>query len=441
MAVRLLLRRGPAEALKTVLLEVPVFRGPASTVSRSAQSGKNEKELPANPRKQSPPKNVEEPKERGKLLTTYPEAAAPPSSSPRASSPAPGSRSRVAAGTKLFTEEGLSKALATKTLVVFPQKVPAPLRAQGGGAEAHQDTHKVTDESSSSSSSSSESESDEERDVLEAGPREGRKSQGGSPSPEATRPSENRTPRVTASAKEKSKGQKPHADVTTPERASQLEKKRKSPTKPLEGREEAIPERITPRSQAEGAVLKQGAKEKKSQKTRRPNELVKESPEPPGAEGISLDRAEAKLSTQAGGNPFPAPGTQKVAGPGPQVPQPGRRPAPPCAQQEIAGKQVGGGHSEAKQETPEDQGTLRSLKPAPVQKEEAQTTGLKPTEGAAPPLEALGDTQESAEPYDNTTYKNLQHHDYNTYTFLDLNLNLSKFRLPQPSSGRESPRH
>lgn len=48
---------------------------------------------------------------------------------------------------------------------------------------------------------------------------------------------------------------------------------------------------------------------------------------------------------------------------------------------------------------------------------------------------------ESAEPYDNTTYKNLQHHDYNTYTFLDLNLNLSKFRLPQPSSGRESPRH
>lgn len=46
-----------------------------------------------------------------------------------------------------------------------------------------------------------------------------------------------------------------------------------------------------------------------------------------------------------------------------------------------------------------------------------------------------------AEPFDNTTYKNLQHHDYNTYTFLDLNLNLSKFRLPQPSSGRESPRH
>ncbi|XP_006893996.1 PREDICTED: NADH dehydrogenase [ubiquinone] flavoprotein 3, mitochondrial [Elephantulus edwardii] len=45
------------------------------------------------------------------------------------------------------------------------------------------------------------------------------------------------------------------------------------------------------------------------------------------------------------------------------------------------------------------------------------------------------------EPFDNTTYKNLQHHDYNVYTFLDLNLDLSKFRMPQPASGRESPRH
>ncbi|XP_010634804.1 NADH dehydrogenase [ubiquinone] flavoprotein 3, mitochondrial isoform X2 [Fukomys damarensis] len=47
----------------------------------------------------------------------------------------------------------------------------------------------------------------------------------------------------------------------------------------------------------------------------------------------------------------------------------------------------------------------------------------------------------AAEPFDNTTYRNLQHHDYNAYTFLDLNLDLSRFRLPQPSSGRESPRH
>nr|XP_023486005.1 NADH dehydrogenase [ubiquinone] flavoprotein 3, mitochondrial isoform X3 [Equus caballus] len=57
--------------------------------------------------------------------------------------------------------------------------------------------------------------------------------------------------------------------------------------------------------------------------------------------------------------------------------------------------------------------------------------------GAEEPAQAAVPT----EPCDNTTYKNLQHHDYNTFTFLDLNLELSKFRMPQPSSGRESPRH
>ncbi|XP_066226202.1 NADH dehydrogenase [ubiquinone] flavoprotein 3, mitochondrial isoform X3 [Saccopteryx leptura] len=59
-----------------------------------------------------------------------------------------------------------------------------------------------------------------------------------------------------------------------------------------------------------------------------------------------------------------------------------------------------------------------------------QSPPKKPAQAAPPP-----------EPFDNTTYKNLQHHDYTTYTFLDLNLDLSKLRLPQPSSGRESPRH
>ncbi|XP_048202146.1 NADH dehydrogenase [ubiquinone] flavoprotein 3, mitochondrial isoform X2 [Perognathus longimembris pacificus] len=54
----------------------------------------------------------------------------------------------------------------------------------------------------------------------------------------------------------------------------------------------------------------------------------------------------------------------------------------------------------------------------------------EPAQAPAPP-----------EPFDNTTYRNLQHHDYNAYTFLDVNLDLSRFRLPQPSSGRESPRH
>ncbi|NWX50256.1 NDUV3 dehydrogenase, partial [Steatornis caripensis] len=53
--------------------------------------------------------------------------------------------------------------------------------------------------------------------------------------------------------------------------------------------------------------------------------------------------------------------------------------------------------------------------------------------------------QAAAEPapeeFDNSTYKNLQHHEYNIYTFVDSVAVLSKFRQPQPSSGRPSPRH
>ena len=40
-----------------MLLEAGVFRGLASTVSLSAESGKNEKGLPPNPKKQSSPKS------------------------------------------------------------------------------------------------------------------------------------------------------------------------------------------------------------------------------------------------------------------------------------------------------------------------------------------------------------------------------------------------
>ncbi|XP_028824001.1 nuclear localization sequence-binding protein isoform X2 [Denticeps clupeoides] len=45
------------------------------------------------------------------------------------------------------------------------------------------------------------------------------------------------------------------------------------------------------------------------------------------------------------------------------------------------------------------------------------------------------------EPVDFSTYKNLQHHHYNIYTFADLDVEMAKYRLPQPSSGRPSPRH
>ena len=62
------------------------------------------------------------------------------------------------------------------------------------------------------------------------------------------------------------------------------------------------------------------------------------------------------------------------------------------------------------------------------------------------PLPSLFSTEAAAapepeEPFDNSTYKNCQHHNYNTFTFVDLDLEMAKHRLPQPSSGRPSPLH
>ncbi|NWI61188.1 NDUV3 dehydrogenase, partial [Calyptomena viridis] len=59
--------------------------------------------------------------------------------------------------------------------------------------------------------------------------------------------------------------------------------------------------------------------------------------------------------------------------------------------------------------------------------------------GESSTIEALGEP--APEEFDNSTYQNLQHHEYHTYTFADYITILSKFRQPQPSSGRPSPRH
>ncbi|KAM6934663.1 NADH dehydrogenase [ubiquinone] flavoprotein 3, mitochondrial [Xenentodon cancila] len=48
---------------------------------------------------------------------------------------------------------------------------------------------------------------------------------------------------------------------------------------------------------------------------------------------------------------------------------------------------------------------------------------------------------EAEEPFDNSTYKNCQHHSYTAYTFADLDVEMARYRLPQPSSGKMSPRH
>uniref|UniRef100_A0A8C3KYK1 NADH dehydrogenase [ubiquinone] flavoprotein 3, mitochondrial n=1 Tax=Chrysolophus pictus TaxID=9089 RepID=A0A8C3KYK1_CHRPC len=61
--------------------------------------------------------------------------------------------------------------------------------------------------------------------------------------------------------------------------------------------------------------------------------------------------------------------------------------------------------------------------------------------GTPPDSKATAAAQPAPKEFDNSTYKNLQHHEYNIYTFVDSLVDLSKFRQPQPSSGRPSPRH
>uniref|UniRef100_A0A8C9R6Y8 NADH dehydrogenase [ubiquinone] flavoprotein 3, mitochondrial n=1 Tax=Scleropages formosus TaxID=113540 RepID=A0A8C9R6Y8_SCLFO len=70
---------------------------------------------------------------------------------------------------------------------------------------------------------------------------------------------------------------------------------------------------------------------------------------------------------------------------------------------------------------------------------EPKKPGKKAKAPKAPPPPP--EPEPEPEPFDNSTYKNLQHHQYNKYTFLDTEVEMAKHRLPQPSSGRPSPRH
>ncbi|XP_053483449.1 myristoylated alanine-rich C-kinase substrate isoform X2 [Ictalurus furcatus] len=72
----------------------------------------------------------------------------------------------------------------------------------------------------------------------------------------------------------------------------------------------------------------------------------------------------------------------------------------------------------------------------------AEEVQAEPEVAAAPEEAAAAPAPEpEPEPFDNTTYKNLQHHSYHTYTFVDMDVEMAKHRLPQPSTGRPSPRH
>ncbi|XP_012515435.1 PREDICTED: NADH dehydrogenase [ubiquinone] flavoprotein 3, mitochondrial isoform X1 [Propithecus coquereli] len=470
MAASLLLRQGRAGAVKTMFLEARVFQGFASTVPLSAESGKSEKGLTPNSKKQSPPKNVVTPKEKGKLLATP--AAAEVSRNVSSPHPYPSVVNKGGVGASpgpddstLRTHKGVPKVLSRKTLVEFPQKVPSPLKKQGSGSEARRKGQKVTDDSSSSSSSSSssDSESDEESDVSEVGPRVVSKGKGGFRKAEVSLAFENTAPQTATSAKETTWSQKPHPDSTYPEKPRQP-KKKGTAVKPSEDRKDAKPKIMAPKSQVREEFLKQGIKEKQLQNIFRSNEIDEESRKPFEGKGILPDHTKSGLSAQPAGGPAPTLGEETHLGK--QVPELHGKATAPQRRKEHLGKQATGGHSKAGEEILEDQVPIRDLKTVSAEKkdvfdEKATVLSLEsevvedpampvedsavPVEDPAMPVEDQDGTQEpapvAAEPSDNSTYKNLQHHDYTTYTFLDLNLDLSRFRMPQPSSGRESPRH
>ncbi|XP_068830956.1 NADH dehydrogenase [ubiquinone] flavoprotein 3, mitochondrial isoform X2 [Capricornis sumatraensis] len=214
--------------------------------------------------------------------------------------------------------------------------------------------------------------------------------------------------------------------------------------------------------------MKQNVKEKQPQKISRSNKIDKESQKPLEVKKALSDRTAWGLSTHPAGGQAPTPSTGTRAGgplPAPppeargspvekQVPEADGELALPLFKTEKLEKQAAEGILKAEEEILEDQLPMENLKPAPVQNKDVldeKPAVLKLEKGrimedSAAQVEGQDHTQEPAsaaptEPFDNTTYKNLQHHDYSTYTFLDLNLDLSKFRMPQPSSGRESPRH
>ncbi|XP_004452804.1 NADH dehydrogenase [ubiquinone] flavoprotein 3, mitochondrial isoform X1 [Dasypus novemcinctus] len=462
MASWALLRQGQTGVLKILLQEAPALRGLSSTCFLSTESGKSDKGLGSNTKKQSPPKNVVEPKERGKLPPTQTAAELSkklpwPSSDPAVVNKAGTAASPSPDDITPSTDEGVQKFLSRKTLVEFPQKV--------SDSEPLQKSREVVDESSSSSSSSSDSESDEEGGASGAGgPRVASKATGGFPQSEASS-------KTGTSAEEKCWSQKTHVDRTCLEKPHQP-KKKGTTTKQLEGGKNAKPKTATPTSKVDEDFLKQNVKEKQLQKIVRVNKGDKESHKPADVKR-SADHSEPGLSSPSG-RPAPAVLTEETRRAGrqlratpetreenleKQVPGPKGKLTSPLFKKENLGTQVELGKSKEASPTKEileDQGPVGDSKTVPVNNKEPfdektpvlslEEKGKIIQDSAAEAGDQAG-TQATvkaaapAEPFDNTTYKNLQHHAYSTFTFLDLNLELSKFRMPQPSSGRESPRH
>ncbi|KAM8858175.1 uncharacterized protein ndufv3 [Synchiropus picturatus] len=166
---------------------------------------------------------------------------------------------------------------------------------------------------------------------------------------------------------------------------------------------------------------------------------------------VDASRAEGQGEVSVGGDLTALQAKTSVEAPGPEA----------CADASSFEGPVEGPGPEACADTSSFEGPVEApLKHTPSQQQgspqpftadassdEAPAEGTRTEElSDAAPAVAAAEAEGAAaaephEPFDNSTYKNLQHHSYTPYTFADLDLEMAQYRLPQPSSGRPSPRH
>ncbi|XP_020829558.1 NADH dehydrogenase [ubiquinone] flavoprotein 3, mitochondrial [Phascolarctos cinereus] len=425
MAFSSVLGLGRGAVLKTIQLKAWGLREFASTAFLSTKSGGNEKEKQKKSKMQEPPKNVVAPQEGVKLLPSqraeFPKNLSSPNSYPSAMNKDKTIVNINSDDIKQQTDEEIGKLLPRKTVVEFPRRVStSSLRAKDTSLVTHQQTQKP--DVSDSSSSSSDSDSDREDSVSEivlkpqiASKTKGEFSQGNA--------FETKTQRTLKST-EKTQFQKAHVD------SIRVEKPHQSEMKLTVEQSEAYKESKIPKSEVIESFSEQSTKEAQMQNTIfKLNEMTKENQKPVEIHG--------KLSDQMEGGPS----TQLDTGTKLLEEKEGNREDKPTAVDFTAD------HFENK-DILEEQVPIPNLEAPPQTKENileenvpTGTIGAKEELAMKLKNQGIIPETESAEAFDNSTYKNLQHHDYNTYTFLDFNLDLLKFRLPQPSSGRESPRH
>ncbi|XP_072470962.1 NADH dehydrogenase [ubiquinone] flavoprotein 3, mitochondrial isoform X2 [Notamacropus eugenii] len=321
---------------------------------------------------------------------------------------------------KQQADEEIRKVLPRKTVVEFPQRVStSSRRAKDSYLATHQPIKKPADGDFSSSSSDSDSDREDNVSEIVLKPQIAIKTKGEFPQWDA---SETRTKGTLKLAK-KTQFQKAYRDPPLVEKPHQSEMKStveqseayKEPKMPKSEVIEAFRERSTKEAQMQNSIFKL-------------NEISKENQK--------LVEIHRKLSDQMEGGSSTQLDIRKEE----------NREEKPTTVDDTAG------HFENKHILEEQVSILNLEAPSPETKEDvleenvpAVNTGAKEEvfQGLAVELKNQGiiPETENAEAFDNSTYKNLQHHNYSTYTFLDFNLDLLKFRLPQPSSGRESPRH